>query len=595
MIFLRLLHFISMDTRNKKDTRIATRAKKQNFLLLVLVSVFLFVSTVYLLLHALIDDDHRGKYVQLNNNQIEVIASIYADTVGSIERLSIDSLTRIGQLDSLEEVDSTRLEYLNQYLKSIGIQDTLTQENEPYFFTEITKRYYIANSYFWLKDNWIYWELLLFALLGVLCNSLYHLSENVRKGTYDKREAIVYYAKLFYAPVVTLILYLAFELFSGKDNSHATPVNTIVLSFVLGFFSGKAIELLDRIKNVLFPTSSDDDKTDARAEYESQGERNFMKSGIEKQEEIINEYIVTNAQNLKEKYPEIQGLSARRKKKQGLEHEFLALHFELDKKIENIAPDKAIPKLLPYNYEGTEYEIPTDTTGVGNNDIQWANEEGVVPKQLGMGCSRKEHKAFGTIGLKVRRNDKSYLLSCYHVLCPVEFNKGQAAFAGATENAVISPGELHRTKDPQIIGHITEGRFDGFIDAAIAELTEDGKSLINQYFDNNGVPKGVRVVSAKDAKARIQVKLVGKTSKLELGKLVHHYQKVTFFPKSPAGLDRLFDLIVTSKISGKGDSGATVVDASNNVIGMLVGGNENSSYVIPINTILNRMDLKMDI
>ncbi|HLF64184.1 MAG TPA: hypothetical protein VI603_10540 [Saprospiraceae bacterium] len=551
------------------------------------------MSLTYLILHA-VTDRHRGKFVQLNNNQIEVIASIYTDTVGSIERLSSDSLKRVRQLDSLDKADSIRLIYLNQYLNSIGILDTITAENEPYFFKEINKRYYVAQSYFWLKDNWIYWELILFALLGVLCNSLYHLSENVRKGSYDKREAIVYYAKLFYAPVVTLILYLAFELFSGKDNSHATPVNTIVLSFVLGFFSGRSIELLDRIKNVLFPTSSNNEKAGDKTDYTSEGERNFMESEIEKQEQIINEYIVTNAQNLKEKYPEIQGLSARRKKKQGLEHEFLSLHFELDRKIENIAADKAIPVLLLYNYEGKEYEIPTDTTGVGDNDIQWTNEESVVPKQLGMGCSLIEHKAFGTIGLKVRRKDKLYLLSCYHVLCPAEFKKGQSEFPGGTDSKVISPGEIHRKKEPQIIGHVTEGRFDNFIDAAIAELTEDGKSLINQYFDNNGVPKGIRVVSAKDAKARILVKLVGKTSKLQLGNLVHHYQKVTFFPKSPAGLDRLFDLIVTSKISDKGDSGATVVDASNNVIGMLVGGNDNHSYVIPINTILNRMNLTID-
>ena len=50
-------------------------------------------------------------------------------------------------------------------------------------------------------------------------------------------------------------------------------------------------------------------------------------------------------------------------------------------------------------------------------------------------------------------------------------------------------------------------------------------------------------------------------------------------------------MIVTTKISQGGDSGATVVDSNNRVIGLLVGGNKRHSYVIPISTIINKLDI----
>ncbi|MCY7351038.1 MAG: carboxypeptidase-like regulatory domain-containing protein [Cytophagaceae bacterium] len=118
-----------------------------------------------------------------------------------------------------------------------------------------------VKSFFWLADTWIYTEILFWSIFGVLASLLYSVSEALRSGGqgFDRSEVPSHWAKVAYTPFSVLIIYLAISLF-GKDTVNNAPFSAwqIVLAFVLGFFSRRTMDLLDRIKDLLFAAGNRD-------------------------------------------------------------------------------------------------------------------------------------------------------------------------------------------------------------------------------------------------------------------------------------------------------------------------------------------------
>jgi S1-C subfamily serine protease len=54
----------------------------------------------------------------------------------------------------------------------------------------------------------------------------------------------------------------------------------------------------------------------------------------------------------------------------------------------------------------------------------------------------------------------------------------------------------------------------------------------------------------------------------------------------------MYDLIQTTRISNKGDSGSAVLDDSNRLIGLLIADDSLYSYIIPVTRILNEFNLQ---
>ena len=112
-----------------------------------------------------------------------------------------------------------------------------------------------SKSYFWLNTDMKYIEVIFWSIFGVLASALYFSSESMRTGTFRKEELPVYWAKIFYAPLISLIIIFSYKLItsSGSAVFDYTSIEIIVFSFILGFFSGRAIELLNKIKDVILP------------------------------------------------------------------------------------------------------------------------------------------------------------------------------------------------------------------------------------------------------------------------------------------------------------------------------------------------------
>lgn|GEM_PF-2081951 len=523
----------------------------------------------YLSLHQHQDfKDHKGEFIHLNAQQI----------------LTITNIQEKHEKDTLR---SAEIEDIKAYLGDFDITIELNEDNLRLFYLSLDSKPIKKKSYFFLCSNYALIEVLLWALMGVVCNSIYRLSEYIRRGQFDTKEGVVYFVKLLYAPVITLIIYLGSNFLNADLGTQASIGNTVVLSFVLGFFSGRSIELLHKIKDILFPNTQDSNPTvSISSEFNE-----FSKLDSETQKTVIRRFNKENGEDLIKRFPEIQTISAKLKRSANQNINMYAISFLLTKKEQSINANIAIPRSFQYTYAGRTYTIPTDIVEGGKTEFSLFIGEGEAPKKLGLSCSRKGEQETGSIGLKVEKKDgedkNKYLLSCYHVLCATELRNGKKSFTNTGQNVeIISPSEQDRTQPENIVAEITEGKLDNYTDSALAVLS-DGSSVDNELYDNNGIINDIREVYPKDVN-KLSVKLSGRTSGRNIGVITDDFVDL-------ANIDGnvFYELIETDRMSFKGDSGAPVIDFNNNIIGILVADNSQHSYVIPINTILARHQIKI--
>jgi|GEM_PF-5353768 len=120
-----------------------------------------------------------------------------------------------------------------------------------------------TGSYFWLNTNKKYIEVIFWSIFGVLASLLYFISEAMRTNSFKPTEISVYLAKIFYAPLISVIIIFSYKLITSSNSAKFDNTSTelLVFSFILGFFSGRAIELLNKIKDIILPgkTTAEDE------------------------------------------------------------------------------------------------------------------------------------------------------------------------------------------------------------------------------------------------------------------------------------------------------------------------------------------------
>lgn len=116
----------------------------------------------------------------------------------------------------------------------------------------------LERSFFWLYSSSAYWEIMFWTVFGVLASLLYFVAEVIRnkKVAFDHTEIPSQLSKLFYAPIISLILVFSYNYFTdGSGIDIQANKGVLIVSFLLGFYSGRAMELLNRVKELLLPYS----------------------------------------------------------------------------------------------------------------------------------------------------------------------------------------------------------------------------------------------------------------------------------------------------------------------------------------------------
>ena len=340
-------------------------------------------------------------------------------------------------------------------------------------------------------------------------------------------------------------------------------------------------------------------------------QKKFEALSEEEQHRVMAEAIDENEEKWKTIYSNVASLATGNKYTAGTITAIKCIVFYVKEKItdeKQLAQTDAIPDQVEYK----GFQIPTDVQPqkdmpVGENFSPPPLDPAEIHNRMpGCGISRLDSEELGSLGMVVYREDKDgnrthYLLSCFHVLCSSEFrNKltkvSENKFHG--DPGVVCPSlfdDRNRASE-NIVADMSEGIITSFVDAAIAKIRR--KDAISEL---KGLKKPIEVYDlVAEDEDNLTVHMRGRvstpTSKItKSGKVKHMHSNPTIlyvFPNNIVQRD-MKRLIQTEKISDRGDSGGPVFTEDGKLIGIIVAGSSEYSYIIPIKHIMNRLDVRV--
>jgi hypothetical protein len=125
-----------------------------------------------------------------------------------------------------------------------------------------------VRSFFWLTGWPAVMELVFWTLFGSLCSLLYNIYDVRRRNAIENRETTDgaergfdasempnHLAKLVFSPFVSIVVIFGYKYIAEDDSKGVleTSSGVVIMSFLLGFYSARAMRMLDRIKDVLLP------------------------------------------------------------------------------------------------------------------------------------------------------------------------------------------------------------------------------------------------------------------------------------------------------------------------------------------------------
>jgi hypothetical protein len=204
-----------------------------------------------------------------------------------------------------------------------------------------------------------------------------------------------------------------------------------------------------------------------------------------------------------------------------------------------------------------------------------------TPFVMGGSVSGIPDDNLGTRGIKVTKDGKPLLLTCYHVACFHLLRQRITEFDGS--NILLNiPSVDARSTVPRGKGKVTDGILNRFFDFAAIDLEN---LAVTNVMSNIGI--------INEAYTRTDY------NKLKLGDTLRTFgcvsrggsQKITRINQGPViidyefvGLVGIIETIETELMSVEGDSGAPVVDARNKLVGLIIANNtiRNRSIIMPI-------------
>ncbi len=242
--------------------------------------------------------------------------------------------------------------------------------------------------------------------------------------------------------------------------------------------------------------------------------------------------------------------------------------------IESIVDSATYNKIIN---EDIELNIKTKNVEPFQLQAERITHNTIRPASGGCAIRYEESNSIGTLGAIVSLDDGSddwYILSNYHVMSPLRFEPGKLIF---------QPTEISRqrtTDYSKVIGRLMFGKFDEGADIALAIVLNKDKVKGGTIWDDNPI------LEPKPPIIGEKVKLHGATSYKKHGTIrsdnayvkLKYRNRYNYFHKQ----------ILTTKMSCSGDSGSILINAQNNGVGMLIGG-DCSKYSVfnNLNSIFN--------
>ncbi|MEF9951778.1 MAG: trypsin-like peptidase domain-containing protein [Clostridium sp.] len=291
------------------------------------------------------------------------------------------------------------------------------------------------------------------------------------------------------------------------------------------------------------------------------------------------EHLINNDFKTFLEYPNVIGVASGYKVTNGMPTTTPCLAVFVKEKVE--ADQLNENEIIPTFYKGAT----TDVVATGEFTVDGLTDK-VRPVQFGYSIGISGLSGFfnsGTGGCLVA--DKSdptvrYILGSNHVLVNDNVEPvGTTVLQPARPDAPLSAGKVAALSRyiPVLFMTPTDTPIN-YVDCAIAQLTSIDMAVPNIAFI--GIPKGIDVPAVGMA-----VKKTGKTTGFTTG-VVQYTAATVVISYSSTKQATFAQQIITTKMSGPGDSGAALVNNDNKVLGLLVGSTNNFSVYNPINEVL---------
>jgi len=236
--------------------------------LLALCLILISVTIIYFLLHNKYKGTDHKKLDSIQLANLDNIFAGYPDITTTANSKSDSVKTQREKRNRLifvflkteynNQVDSTCLKDLDQLLLGLNNKDAKLY---------LTGKEIIVKDFFWFTGELTYLEVILWALIGVLVSLIYYVSlantqalkqaGDADTGPFDTSEISVQVSKMFYAPVCALVLVLGYNMLNSDSKMTDITIGKglLLFAFICGFFSGRVIKFIDRLKDLLLPVS----------------------------------------------------------------------------------------------------------------------------------------------------------------------------------------------------------------------------------------------------------------------------------------------------------------------------------------------------
>ncbi|MBK9983442.1 MAG: hypothetical protein IPP15_13825 [Saprospiraceae bacterium] len=210
----------------------------------------LIIALTYVLLHVFCKTP-REQIKFLNTDQVDAVRTILGehDTTLSIAQQDLVNFERVVMyLTHVLDVDDTAIVKDRIQIYSL--------ESLPTLLSSIPFK---VGSSFWLHGPMQYWEIVFWSIFGVIASIIYYGAEAIGRSEFDRNKIPGHIAKLVYAPISSLVIIFSFSLFVANGSIITTGISNaiLVIAFILGFFSGRTVEFLNRLKNLVLPLGND--------------------------------------------------------------------------------------------------------------------------------------------------------------------------------------------------------------------------------------------------------------------------------------------------------------------------------------------------
>jgi hypothetical protein len=305
--------------------------------------------------------------------------------------------------------------------------------------------------------------------------------------------------------------------------------------------------------------------------------------------------------------------------------------FKLSLHIEK-SVDRFIVKALKNELNISDSLLDVQLTGVASAWTVKSKHHRPLATGLSISHCKTDQPTSGTLGCFVRKRsqpNKLFILSCAHVLLPPadwEIKSNQTNYSYKIVQPAICDGgniESHWIADVKeaaplnfsTLDHYDYAQVEDPIDAAIALVRPflNQKCLTSMCNLLNGKYRTIEEIYDIQSQANpseFHVFKIGKSTKLTSGKIIgfafqRHLNYDQYMYQGMPARCEYTNLIGIEGIGSKpfsqaGDSGALIFDEDGYAIALLIGGskiggsnNKGITYAVPIETILNRLDLEL--